>query len=127
MKLFKSQKQPQLIGRTEALACIPAISPAVSWQVYDTGDVHIEYPLAIKPLLRSIFNRFNNGNQEKLTRKLQLDTMGSIVWQNIDGKKCVRDLIRDFAATSTVTNQEAELSVTTFLRELGKRGLIVLL
>jgi hypothetical protein len=127
MKLFKPQKQPQSLDRTEALACIPAISPTVSWQVCDTGEVHIEYPFSITPLLRSIFNRFNSGKNEKMTRKLHLDEMGSVVWQTIDGKKCVRDIIRDFAAASTITNQEAELSVTAFLRELGKRGLIVIL
>lgn len=127
MKLFSSPTpQSTSLSRAEALACTPVIPPAVTWQVQDTGEILIEYPLVLKPLLRAIFTRFNRDHTEKLTRKLQLDELGSQVWQYIDGKRNVSEIICEFAVASTITNQEAELSVTTFLRELGKRGLIIL-
>lgn len=119
------QKTPGL-SREEALACIPDISPTIEWEADDSGDILIEYPLAIKPLLRAIFARFNKNQPQKITRKLQLDSLGSRVWQYIDGKRTVSTIISEFATETTITRQEAEQSVTTFLRELGKRGLIIL-
>ncbi len=127
MKLFKSAP-PQSAGlsRDEALACIPDIAPAIRWQRDDSGNVLIEYPLALKPLMRAIFSRFNKNQPQKMTRKLQLDNLGGQVWQYIDGKRTVSTIIKEFAADTTFTLQESEQSVTTFLRELGKRGLIIL-
>jgi hypothetical protein len=100
--------------------------PGVIWRRLDSGPVQIEYPLMLKPLLRALFNRINKNHTERLTRKLQLDELGSQVWLLIDGKRRVSELISEFAAASTFTSQEAEISVTAFLRELGKRGLIIL-
>lgn len=130
MKIFRSQKQKQpelVLTRAEALACIPTIPSVVQWEIQESGDVLIEYPFVLKPLLKSIFARFNKEQPQEMTKKLELDGLGSQVWQYIDGKRSVRDIIREFASSSTVTNQEAEQSVTAFLRELGKRGLIVII
>ncbi len=124
-KSTKPQSPPKP-SRSEALACVPVIMPQAQWVKQENGDILVEYPFVAKPLLQAIFNRFNGANQQKLTRKLQLDGLGSQVWAAIDGEKSVAELIRDFAESSTMSMQEAELSVTTFLRELGKRGLILL-
>lgn len=100
--------------------------PGITWQTLDSGTVLIEYPLTLKPMLRAIFSRINKDHTGRLTRKLQLDELGSQVWLLMDGKRRVSELIREFAGAAAITSQEAELSVTTFLRELGKRGLIIL-
>lgn len=100
--------------------------PGITWRMLDSGTILIEYPLVLKPMLRAIFTRFNRDYTERLTRKLQLDELGSQVWLSIDGKRRVGEIIGEFAGASTITSQEAEISVTTFLRELGKRGLIIL-
>lgn len=126
MKLFSKKSTARQVNRTEALACVPVILPSVSWQKTDSGEILIEYPLMVKPFLQAIFHRFNKGQQQEIKRKLQLDGLGSQVWLYIDGKKRVRDIIDEFAEASTITRHEAELSVTAFLRELGKRGLIML-
>ncbi|WP_136809695.1 PqqD family protein [Desulfosediminicola flagellatus] len=127
MKLFKSPppKTPGL-SRDDALACIPDIAPSIEWQADDSGTILVEYQLAIKPLLLAIFRRFNKNQPKRMTRKLQLDSLGSRVWTYIDGKRTVSAIISEFALETTITRQEAEQSVTTFLRELGKRGLIIL-
>ena len=52
--------------------------------------------------------------------------MGSHVWQYIDGKTSVKSMIEDFADHYGVTRQEAEQSITAFLVELGKRGIIAM-
>jgi len=122
----KKLPQKPAPSKAEALACTPEIVPQAHWQKQENGEILIEYPFVVNPLLQAIFRRFNGANQQNLTRKLQLDGLGSQVWGAIDGEKSVAELIREFAESSTMTTQEAELSVTTFLRELGKRGLIIL-
>ena len=112
--------------RDQALACTPVRNDIVSWEVLDSGLVRIEYVLVLKPLLKSISERFGSTNDQLPTRKLELDALGSQVWQMIDGDRTTAQLIEDFAGLQKISNQEAEQSITLFLRELGKRGLIAL-
>lgn len=126
MRLFRKKQPPIRVNRDQALNCIPAVTPGVHWQEQTDGHVLIEYPISIKPLLQAVFKRFNGGKEESMTKKLQLDAYGTRVFRQIDGEKSVRSIIEEFAVETTVTRQEAELSVTTFLRELGRRGIIVL-
>jgi len=127
MKLFKTRKpetKPQALTRTESLACIPQKSPAVTWEVLENGDILLEYPLNMRPFFLQLVERFQKKPQPNLTKKLQLDKMGSMVWNIIDGELDVRNIIKLFAADTGISLQESELSVTTFFRELGRRGLV---
>jgi len=134
MKLFRnkaatqelSKRQNKGLTRTEALAGIPEKSPSATWQLLENGDVLIEYPLNIKPFFIQLANRFHKGQEQIPTKKLQLDSMGSSVWQMFDGQREVKAIIREVAEQSGLSLQEAEISVTTFLRQLGRRGLILL-
>jgi superfamily II helicase len=129
MKLFRKKKAPQDVvkglTRTEALAGVPRISPSAAWVVLEDGDILIEYPLNIKPFFIQLANRFHKGQVQQPTKKLQLDGMGSRVWQMFDGEKDVKTIIRQVSDQSGLSLQEAEISVTTFLRQLGRRGLIL--
>lgn len=114
------------VTRTESLACVPQRAPSVHWSEDVTEEVIIEYPLSIKPFFISLAKKFNKGKEQKLTKKLQLDAIGSKVWLMLDGEADVKTIIKQIAPSAGLTLQEAEISVTTFLRELGRRGLIVL-
>ena len=130
MKLFRKKKAPQGVvkglTRTEALAGVPRIPPSATWVVLENGDILIEYPLHIKPFFIQLANRFDKGVKPRPTKKLQLDGMGSRVWQMFDGEKDVKAIIREISEQSGLSLQEAEISVTTFLRQLGQRGLITM-
>lgn len=126
MKLFRTANKHPRPSRTEALACTPVISALIDWQQDDSGAILIEYPLTVKPLFQSLLQRFTKQPPQRLTKKLQLDGMGSDVWQLIDGEDNVKTIIEKFACQHALTRHEAELSVTAFLRELGRRGLISL-
>jgi hypothetical protein len=130
MKLFRKKKAPKEmvkgLTRTEALATVPQIAPSAAWVLLENGDILIEYPLNIKPFFIQLANRFNKGQEPKPTKKLQLDGMGSRVWQMFDGEKDVKAIIREVSDQSGLSLQEAEISVTTFLRQLGRRGLILM-
>jgi len=59
-----------------------------------------------------------------LSRRLVLDEMGNFVWQQCDGDKSVREIASLLARRYKLNPREAIISLTTFLRTLGKRGLI---
>jgi hypothetical protein len=127
MKLFKSKVQPEnSLNRTESLACIPQLLPGIEWQQTEKGEIVIQYPLSIKPFFLQIARRFKKEPQTRLTKKLQLDTLGSSVWLMIDGESDVKTIIEKFADESGLSRQEAEQSITTFFLQLGRRGLIAL-
>jgi hypothetical protein len=126
MGLFRKKRKQPALTRDQALACTPVRNDIVSWEVLDSGLVRIEYVLVLKPLLKSISERFGGARDELPTRKLELDALGSQVWQMIDGSRTTAQLIEEFAGLQKISNQEAEQSITLFLRELGKRGLIAL-
>jgi hypothetical protein len=134
MKLFRKKTasrqrpkgQTKVITRTEALASIPQRSPSATWEILENGDILIEYPLNIKPFFLQLANRFYKGQEQIPTKKLQLDGIGSRVWQMFDGVKEVKTIIGEVADQTGLSLHEAEISVTTFLRQLGQRGLILL-
>ena len=126
MGLFKKKKELPALTRDQALACTPVRNNIVSWETLDSGLVRVEYVLVLKPLLKSISERFGSASDELPTRKLELDALGSQVWQMIDGSRTTAQLIEEFARLQKISNQEAEQSITLFLRELGRRGLIAM-
>lgn len=126
MGLFRRQQKKPALTREQALACTPIKNNVVDWEILDSGLVQVEYILLLKPFLLSIFKRFDTSRSAPPTRKLQLDTLGSQVWQMIDGERTTAALIEDFAQIHKISVPEAEQSITLFLRELGKRGLIAL-
>ena len=126
MKLFKNNQNSKRPTRTEALAGIPEKSSSVTWQVLESGDILIEYPLKLQPFFLQLAKRLHKEPNQRLTKKLQLDSMGSKVWQMFDGMKDVRTIIADVAEQSGLSLVEAEMSVTAFLRQLGRRGLVLI-
>ena len=127
MKFLQQNKQhpsPQ-VSRQEALRCVPVVNASVRSGELESGEILLEFPLQMKPLFHSIFRRFRNSS-EIPTKKLQLDEMGSCVWKKINGENTVQDIITGFALQYHITRQEAEKSVTAFLADLGRRGIIAL-
>ncbi len=123
MPFFTRRNKQIAFSRQEALACIPVRNDSVHWHTLESGDIIIEYVLPLKPLFQALHRRFQS-DAEPPTRKLQLDSMGSKVWSMIDGQQTTLVIIQQFARHYTITLQEAETSVTKFLLELGRRGLI---
>ena len=108
----------------EALEYTPVQSAQISEVRLESGEVIIEYPLIVSPWIAAVANRLGGHQNRKQTKKLQLDAMGTSVWDLVDGKRSVRTIIQIFAKTHRLENREAEVSVTSFLRQLGQRGLL---
>ena len=124
MKLFKKKPKAPSISRSEALGRIPSKNLQIKEERLDSGDVIIHYPVTMRPFFAGLAKRFGGSEVQIQTKKLQLDALGTSVWALIDGNASVRDLINTFATTHQIEPREAEVAVTQFLRELGRRGLI---
>ena len=111
-------------SRLESLAYRPVKSLEVSEEKLDSGEVVLTYPLTLRPWLLSLATRLGLRSGENLSRKLQLDEMGSLTWSLLDGKRAVHDLVDFVCRRYKLNRREAEVAMTEFLRDLGKRGLI---
>ncbi len=121
--MFK--KKPPQLTKAEALDHIPVKNPEV--REARQGDyVRLSYPLPVSPLVRSIVTFFSKRPPGVGLKKLELDAVGTHVWDFIDGHRTVAELTVDFAEKFDITQSEAEASVTAFLRDLGRRSLIAM-
>jgi hypothetical protein len=125
IKVFKKNPGAGRMTRQEALAYKPVKSSQVTETRLETGEVVLEYPLAVRPLVAAVARRLGKSQEDLIQiKKLQLDVLGTSVWDLVDGKRSVRRMIQIFAETHRLEKKEAEVSVTQFIRELGKRALL---
>ncbi len=113
-------------ARRQALACVVVKNPELREDVSGDGEILLLYPVEVKPWFQGIFKAFTSQRDGIITRKLQLDTLGSSVWRKIDNRATVDEIIRSFQSEHQLARREAELSVSSFLKELGRRGLIAM-
>ena len=124
MKVFRNRHHKSSLSRSQALECRPAKSLHITETRLENGEVLLEYPLAVKPWIAAVAKRLGGATDRVHTKKLQLDAMGTAVWDLVDGSRSVRRIVRIFAETHRLENKEAEVSVTSFIKQLGRRGLL---
>lgn len=124
MKAFKKKKAGSDLTRKKALEYTPVKNMDVTEIRLDSGEVVLTYPLEMRPWLASIGKRLGRTPDMNQTKKIQLDTLGTSVWEQMDGKHSIREIIQEFVRKHQLHPKEAEVAVTQFLRNLGKRGLI---
>jgi hypothetical protein len=121
MALFK--RKP-MISRAAAMASVPLKNERVEEVQLESGDLLLTYPIPVRPWIEALIRRKGTAAADRQRKKLQLDTLGAAVWKLLDGHRSVRQVVDAFAGQYQLHSREAEVSVTQFLRELGKRGLI---
>jgi hypothetical protein len=126
MRLFKKKPKGPSISRAEALDRIPVKSRQISENRLESGEIVICYPVSMRPLFAGLAKRFGGQEVQTQMKKLQLDELGTSVWNLMDGNRSVRQLVKMFTETHQLETREAEVSVTQFIRELGRRGLIAM-
>jgi hypothetical protein len=88
------------------------------------GDlILLRYPVTVRPWIANVLRLAGRGVEIR-HRKLQLDGLGTEVWNLLDGVRSVRRIIGIFAESHRLPQREAEIAVTQFLRQLGRRGII---
>ena len=123
-KLQKHHLKGEPTTRAEAFAHCPVKNREVQEEELEGGAIVLTYPLVIRPWLAGVAQRLGLQSGEPLTRRLQLDEMGSLTWSLLNGKRTVQDVVDFLCRRYKLNRREAEVATTGFLRELGKRGLI---
>jgi hypothetical protein len=125
VKLFKRKTRSvgPVLTRAEALAAVPFKNPEVAVDPGDDG-VLLTYREKPRPWLANLSRRLGGEQDGAVTKKLQLDQLGTAVWNRIDGQTPVEHIVSAFCDEYQLHRQEAEVAVTGFLRQLGQRGLI---
>jgi len=108
-------------SKDEALAARPMVHGAVRVVAAAEGMVRLEYPLVLPGWLGRFLPAATTAG---LRRTLELDAMGTFVWNHIDGQRSVRQLALLVAERYRCLPREAEESVAIFIRELGRRRII---
>jgi hypothetical protein len=124
MKVFRKKRTDLEINRFEALNCIPVKNLQVQETRGESGLVILSYPVEIRPWIAGWIRRFGGSSDGGRIKKLQLDELGTAVWDLLDGSRSVGQVIQQFTAMQRLYPKEATVAVTLFLRELGRRGLI---
>ena len=111
------------MSREQALACVPVKKQGVREEQLSSGALLLVYPVRARPWMAAVLRRLGGPPDGTSERKLELDAMGASVWRLIQNRP-VSGIVRRFAEEHALVPREAEVSVTAFLRELGRRGLI---
>ena len=113
-----------LISRDDALGCTPVKNRHVRESHLESGEVVVYYPVAQHPWVARLVRFLGKEAASPRDGKLQLDALGTAVWDMIDGERSLRRIVAAFAAAHQLEAREAEIAVTQFVRELGRRGLV---
>ena len=124
MNADKSSKND--FDKNQALACIPVKNPQVTENRFDSGTLRLSYPVRLKPWFSRLSCVLGQKKDNIVTKRLDLDMMGGQVWDMMDGKASVKEIVHRFAKLHQLPPLEAEPAVASFLKQLGKRGLIAI-
>jgi len=122
--LTRDRATPPVQTRREALDCIPVKNRHIQEERLENGDVLVSYPVTVRPWMAAVARWIGAGGTPPPMARLQLDRLGAGVWSMLDGQTPLRRVAAAFAEIHRLERKEAEVAVTQFVRELGRRGLI---
>jgi hypothetical protein len=105
------------------LRAVPVRNKALRTETRGKGNLMVYVPLRKRWFMRLPFSwllRFSNE------RAVALDALGAEVWEACDGQATAEQIVEKFAANHRLSFHEARLSVMEFLRQLTRRGMIVM-
>lgn len=105
------------------LQATPLRNVAVTVTESHAGTVCIDVPL--KPQ-RWMVPPISWILQPSGKRTVQLDAIGTEIWQLCDGQHTVEEIIDDFAQRYALTFHEARTAVTEYIKSLIKRGVLAI-
>ncbi|MBW1989877.1 MAG: PqqD family protein [Deltaproteobacteria bacterium] len=111
------------LSRDRALSAVVEKNREVEEEPREKGII-LTYQVVYKPWFARLARRMGLAGDQARTKRLELDAMGRAVWDMVDGRRTVKNIVDKFERDFQVLPAEAEASVTVFLRELGKRGLV---
>ncbi len=115
---FGRKREGQEIDRSQFLSSYPVKNPVVITRSEEGGLVKLEVPMQ-KPS-RWVSLLFSPPDK----KIIKLDALGTFVWQRCDGAHTVQNIIDDISSQYKLTKAEAAVSLSEFMKDLAKKGLI---
>lgn len=103
----------------EYMDLIPVINEEYSWQLRGSDKVIVN--VIHKGFYNSFAVKYLNKSEES---EIELDSYGSYVWQKIDGKKKIRDIITEIITDLGEERNLAEKRAALFFEMLRMHRLI---
>ncbi|MCY4400946.1 MAG: PqqD family protein [Candidatus Poribacteria bacterium] len=116
---LKLKKRPD-VDRDKVLKAFPLRNQLITWEVDDKGEASLVIPQKDKFWVRITSKIFMLPDK----RVVVLDSIGALVWQMCDGKHTITQIIKALQKKHQLTRKEAETSLFTFIKQLGKRNFI---
>jgi hypothetical protein len=119
MNPFRRRRQPRLT-KGEVLAALPLRNPVVEWELNEHAEVVLKVPRR-QDRVGKLLSRIFSAPEHK---QIVLDEVGSDVWQLCTGENSVDAIVRTLSKKYRLNRREVELSLTKYLQQLARRGLI---
>lgn len=117
---LKLKKAGPALTREQAMQAWPVRNPALKVHVADDDLVTIELPRR-KDWMGGVLGFLFSVPQAK---PVQLDEVGSLVWNLCDGDHTVHDIVGALVNEYKLNRREVEVSLTQYLQTLAKRGMV---
>jgi len=132
-RLRRKKKQlPPSVTKAEFLKIKPVRNPLLRWEKTE-GGVRIFIPLQQpEPEQKKKGKKKKQiGLLSKLSpppppteKKIDLDKIGSLVWEQFDGERTVADIANYLQRKFKMMQSEAEVALNSYFNQLSKRGLV---
>lgn len=119
-KLRLKKRPESQLDRGAILQSLPLRNQLIEWEVDDKGEVALVIPQKETVWLRLVAKLFMLPPK----RVVVLDDVGAFVWQLCDGHNSIGYIVNQLREKYRMTRKEAETSLFTFMRQLGKRGMV---
>ena len=113
-------RQRLRLTKADVLGAHPVRNQLVAWDVNEHGEVALQVPRRQDRLGR-VLTRFFAAPEFK---QIVLDEVGSEVWKLCTGQNSVDAIVRALAKKYRLNRREVELSLSKYLQQLARRGLI---
>ncbi len=117
--MFNRRPRPSKFTREQSLAMKPIQLVEAELKLDEQGNGKLAVPVRPTRVARWFIK-----DAKPRTKSFELDPVGVFVWNEIDGKKSVEQLIRKIASEYNLELRQAEASTTAFLKTLMTKGLI---
>jgi hypothetical protein len=107
----------------EMLDAVPVRNEVVRSETTAAGELVLRVALEPRWYLRPPVTWLLPARRD---RAVALDRLGAEVWRACDGRRTVEQIVDAFAARHHLRFHEARLSVMSFLQDLTRRGLVVM-
>ena len=120
MALFRRSPRGPRVARGAAIGGRPQQLPVLGQEEAGQGELRLFMSFRTRRWQRYF------GVPAEVKREFVLDPYGREVYEACDGKTTVKMIVRRFADSHKISQAEAEMSVTTFLKTLMGKGLIAI-